>query len=201
MLGSLRSLQKEQKATTGSHRQPDRFSRFLITIMPDSYSQLAQHGLSFLTLPPSFLPSSSLSPSLHPVRSLGRSVIMVVMEWEREVRLLSCRESEESIGPEIWGARKSRCVRYNNHPLPGAYTHTHTLTFRHTHTQHKDTYPYSTQTYTFIWFDASADTGTHAHSYHLSFSLTQCTHIPLLLWWRRVARQPNHLHALIWDKA
>lgn len=46
----------------------------------------------------------------------GRVVIMVAIQGRGgEERLLSCRESEVSIGPEICGARKRYCIGYNIH--------------------------------------------------------------------------------------
>ena len=61
---------------------------------------------------------------------------MVKVGGWREVPLLSCRESELSIGPEICGAGKSYCIGYNKHSgdaFTHTYTHTHTHTYTHMH--------------------------------------------------------------------
>lgn len=109
------------------------------------------HSDHFL-LPPVLLPFISLFPSLHTcVVLLGEgSNNGGEKERGRAVRLLSCRESEESIGTEICGARKRYCIGYNKHSRdifgkrspsctftcarehtciqPLTYTHTHAIT-------------------------------------------------------------------------
>lgn len=58
--------------------------------------------------------ASASPPVLHVPP--GRVVIMVAIQGRgRAERLLSCRESEVSIGPEICGARKRYCIGYNIH--------------------------------------------------------------------------------------
>lgn len=57
----------------------------------------------------------------------GRVVIMVAIQGRGgEERLLSCRESEVSIGPEICGARKRYCIGYNIHSWDGRSRGAHT---------------------------------------------------------------------------